>query len=434
MENLAAIVTKKAITDALIDALTNNLKLIPSTKFHIIYQDKPFPPKEIVRLAARRMGLENIKQYRLHGGESTNRYLREKGFKIEQFAEWERRNLRESSTENKWKITRLTFNTNGWIAPSGVERKSKVRGLHEADYGFGHEEWLFDFSKKVQGFKYGFIEGLRTKNNKHGGSIFNLQLFAIDSIEKEKYWVATIRNCYVLTESEQIAVQDIFLKKGWLKEKEKQLKDIGLWQSNTRQSLQTFAPNVRFNEEDADVFDMPLPVDHNLFIDNRDRYLLYDWDKNVEIVKDNDLPFSFTPSGPNQDKKVRRLTESNFQSQEISQLHRKIAMALYETLIQETERCNISCDLANSDGTYIDMVKKEGRQYILYEIKTYNQLRKNIREAIGQLLEYAYWTRNKKIKEIVIVSEKVLDKKAEEYLQFLQVNFRIPISYLCQKI
>ena len=80
------------------------------------------------------------------------------------------------------------------------------------------------------------------------------------------------------------------------------------------------------------------------------------------------------------------------------------------------------------------MVKVEGNQYVLYEIKTYTQLRKNIREAIGQLMEYAFWTRNKKIKELVIVSEKTLDKKAGEYLAFLRKNFSLQISYLQQEI
>jgi hypothetical protein len=80
------------------------------------------------------------------------------------------------------------------------------------------------------------------------------------------------------------------------------------------------------------------------------------------------------------------------------------------------------------------MVRKEGNEFIFYEIKTYNHLRKNIREALGQLLEYAYWTRNKKIKEIVIVSDRQLDKTAKDYLSFLKESFGIPISYLQQNI
>jgi hypothetical protein len=432
MKNLAAVVTKEVIIKALNKALKDDLKLNPSTKFHIVYRDQVFPPKEIIRLAAKEMGIKNLNQYRLAGGASTNKHLQKKGFEIVQFAEWKSRISDKANSE--WKIVRLTFNTNGWAAPSGTERKSKAQGLHEADYGFGHEEWLFDFSKKIRGFKYGFIEGFRTKNNKHKGSTFNLQLFTIDNIEREKYWAGTIENCYVLTVEEQDAVVIQFSKNGWLKEKEKELKDIGLWQAKTKKSLQTFVPNVRFTEDNVTIFDVPIPVEHNRFIDSRDRYRLYDWNKSVEIPMDADLPFSFIASGPNQNKKVQRVANSNFQSKEIKQLHRKIAAALYQTLLNNTAKSDISCDLSNTDGTYIDMVKKEGDQYTLFEIKTYTQLRKNIREATGQLLEYAFWTRNKKIKEITIVSEKKLDKKAEDYLNLLQNNFKLPLSYLHQKI
>ena len=434
MKNLAAVVTKKALIDALEDAFSNNRKLTPSTKFQISYKNRVFPPKAIVRLAAEKMGIKNLSEYRLHGGESTNKKLIEKGFEIIQFAEWQKRNLPDETDVHDWKITRLTYNSNGWISPSGLERKSKVPGLHEADYGFGHEEWLFDFSKKISGFKYGFIEGLRTKNNKHAGSIFNLQLFTIDNIEKEKYWVATIENCYVLSVKEQLAALDQFVKKGWLKEQEDQLRAKDIWTSKTSQSLKTFAPNVRFSEKDVTFFDPPIPVIHNTFIDSRDRYLLYDWDDSAEIESDTDLPFAFISSQPNQDKTVVRLGNSNFQSKEIKQLHRQIAAALYKSLLKTTNPKNIACDLPNSEGTYIDMVKVEGNQYVLYEIKTYTQLRKNIREAIGQLMEYAFWTRNKKIKELVIVSEKTLDKKAGEYLAFLRKNFSLQISYLQQEI
>lgn len=337
------------------------------------------------------------------------------------------------STMNEKKITRLTYNDNGWISPSGWKRKSKTPGLHEADFGYGHEEWLFDFSKTIKGYKYGFIEGFRTKRNKHGGKIYNLQLFTMDSIEKEKYWVADIHNCYVLTVEEQIEVQNLVFQKGWIEEKEQQLKAIGLWDKGTSRSLLFFRPNVRFKEDDVRVYDQPIPVKHNPYIDNRDRYLIYDWDNSAEIGLLTQ-PFAFTPSKPNADKQVRRLNNSDFQSKEIKQLHRKLSLVLYENLIAEVGEHNVACDVPTNFGTYVDIVKKVGDHYVLYEIKTYNQLRKNIREAIGQLLEYAYWRRDKKVKEIIIVSDRALEKEATEYLNYLKQMFKLPISYLRQTI
>jgi len=47
-----------------------------------------------------------------------------------------------------------------------------------------------------------------------------------------------------------------------------------------------------------------------------------------------------------------------------------------------------------------------------------------------------YRKRNKKkeIKEIVIVSEKIIDMVSDEYLEFLNKTFNIPVSYLTQSL
>lgn len=330
------------------------------------------------------------------------------------------------------KITRLTYNDRGWVEPSGWEGKSRVAGLHEADHGFGHEEWLFDFEKLIHGYKYGFIEGFRTKNNKHGGSAYNLQLFTIDGGEKIKYWVGKINNCYVLEKDEQLEIQQLFIRNGWIKQQEDQLKKLGLWDKDAKRSLTQFGPNVRFLEKDVEYFDPPIPVGKSTFINNRSRYLLYDWDSSAKITTANS-PFVFKPSKPNLNKTVLRNNGAEFQSREIKQVHRQIATALHESLSKQFGIDKIDCDVAHN-GTYIDMVRKSGNKYVLYEIKTYNQLRKNIREAIGQLLEYAYWNCAHEIKEIVIVSDKPIDTVAFNYLNFLKTQFNIPISYLQQVI
>lgn len=111
------------------------------------------------------------------------------------------------------------------------------------------------------------------------------------------------------------------------------------------------------------------------------------------------------------------------QSQEIKQIHRQLAIALYKKLLIEYVPNCIACDQYTGNGTYIDMVCKTGNKFILYEIKTYNDLRKNIREALGQLLEYAYWHTDIPVKELVIVTQQRLDIKAEAYLNHLHENF-----------
>lgn len=82
MENLAEVVTKNNVTKALNEILKKKIKLIPSTKFDLIYNGYMFPPKEVVRLAAEIQGIKDIENYRLSGGKNTNSFLIDKGFEI----------------------------------------------------------------------------------------------------------------------------------------------------------------------------------------------------------------------------------------------------------------------------------------------------------------------------------------------------------------
>lgn len=34
---------------------------------------------------------------------------------------------------------------------------------YEVTPGFGHEEWIFDFTKLIDGYKYSFLQALNTK-------------------------------------------------------------------------------------------------------------------------------------------------------------------------------------------------------------------------------------------------------------------------------
>lgn len=56
---------------------------------------------------------------------------------------------------------RICWNEFSWQYPSGEAGKSSFRGAYERMYGYGNEEWLFDFSKLIDGCHYGFLEPVR---------------------------------------------------------------------------------------------------------------------------------------------------------------------------------------------------------------------------------------------------------------------------------
>jgi hypothetical protein len=67
--------------------------------------------------------------------------------------------------------------------------------------------------------------------------------------------------------------------------------------------------------------------------------------------------------------------------------------------------------------------------YWVYEIKTAGSARLCVREAVGQLLEYALWTGAPKTTKLVVVGESPLDLSTKDYLRRLNRKFPIPINY-----
>ncbi|KAB8151252.1 hypothetical protein EZY14_019365 [Kordia sp. TARA_039_SRF] len=78
-ENLAKLVTRQDVINAVKNIEIS--ELIPSTKYDVLISGKLYPPKEIIREAARQKGLDPS-VYLLNGGAPTNNYLVKMGFPI----------------------------------------------------------------------------------------------------------------------------------------------------------------------------------------------------------------------------------------------------------------------------------------------------------------------------------------------------------------
>lgn len=82
MPDLAKQFTKEEIEHALDHILENNIEMTPSTRHDLLYKDHLFAPKEVVRWAAKLKNDRDYTDYRLSGGENTNKPLRDLGFEI----------------------------------------------------------------------------------------------------------------------------------------------------------------------------------------------------------------------------------------------------------------------------------------------------------------------------------------------------------------
>ena len=77
----------------------------------------------------------------------------------------------------------------------------------------------------------------------------------------------------------------------------------------------------------------------------------------------------------------------------------------------------------------VDAVVRRLDEYWFYEIKTDSSPRACIREAIGQLLEYAFWPGGREACRLIVVGESPLDEDSKKYLRQLRDRFALPIYY-----
>jgi len=145
------------------------------------------------------------------------------------------------------------------------------------------------------------------------------------------------------------------------------------------------------------------------------------------ILAVSEEPFKFRP-GFSSKAPTAEVTQVQKQL-DITLRHNILQEDLYQRLVKKYGAGNVGAEQPNGAGTSIDVVVRHGRDFWFYEIKTADSPRACLRQAIGQLLEYAFWPGAQVATRLIVVGEKALDKEGEQYLQILQRRFRLPITY-----
>ena len=156
----------------------------------------------------------------------------------------------------------------------------------------------------------------------------------------------------------------------------------------------------------------------------------------VEFEPESALPACYQPRGfvftpdPNSiagERVTETAARHTARDLTISLTHR----ALQDTLKHELQRegAEVGTEHHDGKGGYIDLVARRNGALEFYEIKTDNSPRLALRNAIGQLLEYAYWPNPVKPDRLVVVGDRPLDEEATVYLSNLKAETGLNISY-----
>lgn len=111
-------------------------------------------------------------------------------------------------------------------------------------------------------------------------------------------------------------------------------------------------------------------------------------------------------------------------------LHNKLQTVLFDKLAVEHGKACVGTEQQTGHGTSIDLVVKTATLCWFYEIKVADTVKACIRQAIPQLLEYAYWRKDNKVADRLIIASKFeLTKDAKDFLELLNVRFALPFDY-----
>lgn len=101
--------------------------------------------------------------------------------------------------------------------------------------------------------------------------------------------------------------------------------------------------------------------------------------------------------------------------------HKKIQEYMYNQLSLKYGKANVGTEVLTGRGTSIDVVVVQpDKSEWFYEVKTYNQPLICIREAFGQILEYAMFSKNEHAKKLIIVGVNEPSNSEIEYLKHLR--------------
>ncbi|MCK4621393.1 MAG: hypothetical protein KAT62_04165 [Desulfuromonadales bacterium] len=138
------------------------------------------------------------------------------------------------------KLARICWNTNSWTKPSGPEGKSKNKKAYEEIVGYGHEEWLFDLEKIIDGYHYGFLQAAHSGRDIHKDKIYNVHLYTINSVTGTRWWIGAIQNVEWVHKVESEILYKEYKKRGWFDEILKQLENVGA----SVEDFQNIDPNI----------------------------------------------------------------------------------------------------------------------------------------------------------------------------------------------
>lgn len=122
------------------------------------------------------------------------------------------------------------------------------------------------------------------------------------------------------------------------------------------------------------------------------------------------------------------LRSSHKATTNISHIHKDLMLKLFFKLARKYGKENVGTEICVGKKR-IDMAVKFDDKYDIYEIKSDSDVRTCIRQAIGQIFDYAYYGCSDNIGKMVIIGPSPITDEADKYLSNMRNQHKINIYY-----
>lgn len=322
-------------------------------------------------------------------------------------------------------VTRLAYNSLGWRRPASAAEVQESGDTYRSENGFGHEDWLFRHEWLLDGWRYGFVQGVNNSRRKllAQAQPFDLRLFTMPG-PSDRRAVAEIRGAECLDDDAAEAAVAAYEEMGWLDAMRAEVAAAGGRPGALDET--GHAPhvlNMRYRVANLRMLDPETPLPPDDPVHRLKRYGLYSTANAMDTAVLAWRGRKGRTSLPGQ-RSVQRYVTGGWIT--CSPEHVRIQEALKARIEREFPRAEVVFE-----QDFIDVVARTDDEILLFEVKSDLDPLAVVRQALGQVLEYAYHPRRTHDRRLrlVIVGRRELDGDDRNYFDAIRDRFKLPVEY-----
>lgn len=315
-------------------------------------------------------------------------------------------------------VCRIVFSDNGWVRPAAAFQEAA--DSFASTRGFGHEEWLFRDEWTIGGWRYAFLQGVNDSYDRlcKEGAPFSVTLFTRAPDVGHRY-VARMFGVEVLCPDDARRAVEEFRRRGWFDVMRAEIAAVGGHPEALGDDVVAAQIlNLRYRLDRVErLKGMPVAMQDDPVRRIR-RYTLCG-SKNVGLQHQVDVTGGHEPKTA---AYFRNGTEPSWITPEHGAMQERLRHELRIEYPDATVRCEV-------DG--VDVLLETDQERVYFEVKSELCTRRVIREALGQVMEYAYYLPPGDDRDVrlVAVGRSVASDDDLKYLDLLKEKFGIPVEY-----